>query len=117
MAIFKVTKGDKQLFPYKVADLENLTAYKFIWTMAATEDGVPILTKDSDNGSEIDIDVVEKDVNVHTEIVDFDYESTIEPGTYYCQLLAIFDYESSYIPRVIDKSTVIVEHSQYYKHQ
>lgn len=115
MAVFNVTKGDKQVFPYRVTDLQNLVDYEFIWTLSDTADGAPILTKKSTVADEIDIDTVTKDVDVNTLITDFDYDSSIEPGTYHCHLIAIYEGGVSDIPRTIDKSTVVVTHSQYYK--
>jgi hypothetical protein len=115
MAVFNITKGDKQVFPYRVTDLQNLVDYEFIWTLSTTEYGAPILTKKSTVGDEIIIDTATKDVDVNIDISDMDYDSTIEPGTYHCHLIAIYEGGVSDIPRTIDKSTVVVTHSQYYK--
>ena len=117
MAVFKITKGDKNVLPYRLQDLANLTDYDFICTIAETADGNPFLTKVSDVAGEIDIDVELKNVDVNLEIVDFDYNSTVAPGTYHVHLIAIFDDGTDFIPRTIDKSTLIVEDSQYFKHQ
>lgn len=118
MAEFKITKGDRATIPYRLTDVDNLSGYSFIWTLAAEEDGAPLLTKTSGAGGPISFDIALKNIDVNLEVADFDYDnSTIEPGTYYCQLIAIF-YDTMFgdFPRTIDKSTVIVSHSQYYKH-
>ncbi len=117
MATFNITKGDHQIFPFRVTDPETLADYRFIFTIAGETDGEPWLTKDSDESDEIDIDIVNKDVNVIIQITDFDYDSTVEPGTYHYHLIAIYDDGSSFIPRTIDKGTIVVTHSQYYKHE
>ena len=113
---FKITKGDRATIPYRLNDVDNLNGYSFIWTLSAEEDGAPLLTKTSGIGGIIH-DIALKNIDVNLEVADFDYSSTIEPGTYYCQLIAIYDDGiSGEFPRTIDKRAVIVTHSQYYKH-
>jgi hypothetical protein len=117
MAIFKITKGDKQVLPYRIQDLENLTDYSFICTISDTVDGIPFLVKESIIPGEIDVDNIMKNVDINLEIVDFDYNSSVAPGTYHVHLIAIYDDGDTYIPRTIDKSTLEVSDSQLYKNQ
>jgi hypothetical protein len=119
MAEFKITKGDRQTLPFRVTDVDNLSGYTFIFTLAAEDDGVPFITKSSGGINEIITDIALKNVDVNFEVADFDYvNSNIEPGEYHYHLIAIFnDGLMGDYPRTIDKGKVIVSDSQYYKHQ
>lgn len=116
MSNFTIAKGEGRILPFRVDDVTNLTGFGAHFTVSATEFGDPIAALSKSHTSGIVINATTRDVDVEIAIIDFDYDSPHEPGSYFYQLFLIADVEGiNPIPRLIKRGTITIIHSIHYK--
>ncbi|MFW6029665.1 MAG: hypothetical protein ACOCRO_05360 [Halanaerobiales bacterium] len=80
-------RDSDQILEFEVIDVESLNDAFIKWQMASSIDGTPILTKTSDDSSEIEIDgnifkvIITPEDNKDLEIEDYYHEARITDGT------------------------------------